>query len=49
MLRFANNIVLITENEKDLVKIIKNMDGIFIKDLKMNINVQKMSKLVCGK
>lgn len=47
MLRFADDIALIAETEEDLQQLIKTMDEIFIKDLRMKINVQKTKVLVC--
>jgi hypothetical protein len=49
MLSFADDIALIAETEEDLQQLIKTMDEIFIKDLRMKINVQKTKVLVCGR
>jgi len=49
MLRFADNIAKIAENEEHWQKLIKTMDKTFNNNLKMKINVQKTKVLVCGR
>lgn len=49
MLRFTNDIAIITENEEHLEKVIKTMNETFIKDLNIKINMQKTKILVYRK
>lgn len=49
MLRYADDVALIAENQEDLDQLIKIIDEIFIRGLSMKINVQKTKILVCGK
>lgn len=49
MLRYADDVALIAENQEDLDQLIKIIDEIFIRGLRMKINVQKTEILVCGK
>jgi len=49
VLRFADYIAIIAENEKDLQKLIKTMDKTINNDLKMKLNVQKTKVFVCGR
>jgi ABC-type enterochelin transport system ATPase subunit len=46
MLRFADDIVIITENEKDLKKILETLEQVMEKDLHMKINTKKTKILV---
>lgn len=49
MIRFADDIALITENEEDLQKILCKMDKIMEEEFNMRINANKTKVLVCSR
>jgi|UniRef100_A0A2S2QM29 hypothetical protein len=49
MLRFADDIAIIAENEKDLKKILETLEQVMEKELHMKINTKKTKVLVCSR
>jgi hypothetical protein len=49
MLRFADDIALIVENEKELKNILETLEQVMEKDLHMRINIKKTKILVCSR
>ena len=49
MLRFADDIAIVAENERDLRKILKTMELIMEKDLHMKMNSKKTKIVVCSR
>jgi len=49
VLRFTDDIALITENKEDLVQLIKTMDETFNNELDMGINVRKTKVMMRGR
>jgi len=49
MLRFADDIAIIAENEKDLEKILGTLEQAMEKDLHIKINAKKTKVLVCSR
>lgn len=49
MLRFADDIAIIAENEKDLKTLLETLEQVMEKDLHMKINTKKTKVLVCSR
>jgi hypothetical protein len=48
MIRFADDIILLTTFESDLLSALSEMDNIFLK-FKLNINTEKTKVMICSK
>lgn len=49
VLRFADDIVVIAKNEKELQRMMKSMEEMLLSKLNMKINMKKTKVLVCSK
>jgi len=49
MLQFADDIVIIAENEKELQKMLRYMEETLLNELNMEINTKKTKALICSR